>query len=131
MESKNLAVDTLAASNLLARLGLDASPQLLAAVAGHMAAHRIGAIEWAAERARETIVQQLETRSLAMLGDHNEDWASGFRHAEQIVWGMTATELLGEVPARTMSKGQVLRSMLRQARKRVEQASRRPADPHS
>lgn len=129
MESKYLAVDTLAASNLLTRLGLDQSPQLLAAVAGHMATHRISANEWAAERAHETIVQRLEARSLDLLGDHNEDWASGFRHAEQIVWGITASELLGEVPARTMTKGQVLRSMLRQARKRVEQASRRPADP--
>ena len=129
MESRHLAVDTLAASNLLARLGLDQSPQLLTAVAGIMATHRTDAIEWAAERAHEAIVQRLEARSLDLLGDHNEDWASGFRHAEQIVWGMTPTELLGEVPARTMTKGQVLRSMLRQARKRVEQASRRASDP--
>ncbi|HEY6868973.1 MAG TPA: hypothetical protein VI199_04350 [Novosphingobium sp.] len=129
MELKHLAVDTLAASNLLTRLGLEQSPQLLAAVAGLMATHRVSAIEWAAERAHETIVQQLEARSLDLLGDHNEDWASGFRYAEQVVWGLTATELLGELPARTMSKGQVLRSMLRQARRKVEQASRRPADP--
>ncbi len=128
MDSKYLAVDSLAASNLLTRLGLEQTPQLLAAVATHMAAHRTSANEWAAERAHATVVQRLEARSLDLLGDHNEDWASGFRYAEQIVWGLTAAELLGEIPARTMSKGQVLRSMLRQARKKVDQATRRPND---
>jgi len=128
-ESKYLAVDRLAASNLLTRIGVEPTPQLLATVADQMAAHRAGAIDWAAERAHAHIVQRLEARSLDLLGHHNEDWASGFRYAEQIVWAMSAHELLGEVPAKTLSKGQVLRSMLRQARKRVEQASKRQIPP--
>ena len=110
-------VDTLAANTLLAELGLEVTDDWINRIARHFAQHRQSMTSWAAERAQSTIVRSLETVSPDMFMRESDQWASGFRFAEQLVMTANPQELLNLGPERTLSKGQILRSMVRQSRR--------------
>jgi hypothetical protein len=110
-------VDKLAATKLLAALGLDITDEQIDRVARHFAQHRQDLTSWAAERAQSSIVRTLETASPDMFVRESDQWASGFRFAEQLVMTANPQELLDLGPERPLSKGRILRSMVRQARR--------------
>jgi hypothetical protein len=112
------AVDELAASTLFAALGLDPTEERLAIVAGHFARHRENVASWAAERAQANIAQTLEDASRDIFARESEDWTSGFRNAEQTIVTMSAEELLAVERTAPLSKGRILRTMMKQARNR-------------
>ncbi|MEZ5656746.1 MAG: hypothetical protein R3E04_12850 [Sphingobium sp.] len=112
------SVDRVAASNLLASLGIEHHDEQIATVATHFAQHRANAHEWAADRAQSNILEQLSSVAEDSFQSRDEKWIDGYLCAEQSVITMGLDELLGTMPDKAPSKGQVLRSMLRQARAR-------------
>ncbi|PZU59373.1 MAG: hypothetical protein DI547_07205 [Sphingobium sp.] len=118
MDDSNIwSVDTLAARNLLAHLNLEASPEALELVGRHLAAHRQNSMGWAAERARSVLGRVLDANPPEHLAHDNEDWLRGYHYAGQQVLTIQPDELLSLGPKRKQSKGQILRGMVRQARK--------------
>lgn len=109
-------VDRLAAGQLLVELKLEATDALLERVARHFARHRQDLMRWAAERVQANMVQALEDASRQSFARASDDWAQGFSSAEQRLLVMTPEELLGMMAERGRTKGQYLRSMIRQAR---------------
>lgn len=116
-DGSSWSVDRVAASNLLAELKLEADEDQIARVAQHFARHRQDAIGWAGERAKERMIQRLENASTRSFIRENEAWTSGFRAAEHEVLTMDAEDLLNLGPDQLRSKGQILRTMVRQAKR--------------
>jgi histidinol dehydrogenase len=114
-------VDQVAAAGLLAALGLEAKTDTLEKVVVHLARHRLDACEWAAERVHDAVVRRMEAASTEIFTHHDAQWTEGFRAAEHLVLTARPAELLDLEPLRARSKGQVLRAMVREA-KRVESA---------
>jgi hypothetical protein len=117
-ESNFWSMDRLAATNLLASLKLEASAETLDMVAEHFARHRQSSIGWAAERAHSHMTRRLEAASTTYFAERSEEWADGFRFAEQQIATTMPEELLELGPDRMRTKGQVLRALVRQARQR-------------
>jgi len=118
IESRIWSVDILAATDLLTRLGLEANDDRMALVADHLARHRLSACEWAAERMIGNVTQRLEDEAREQLQHRSDAWADGFRSAEQAVVTMSHGEMLGIRAPRGRTKGQMLRTLVRQARSR-------------
>ena len=59
----------------------------------------------------------MEEDSMEMARRHDAPWMDGFRRAEELVMTISPDELADFKPKRIVSKGQVLRQMVRQARK--------------
>jgi len=116
-ESQIWSVDRIAAANLMNDLGVDATADRIEQVARHFARQRRAACQWAAERVHGTILEGLERESLGLLLDHDDQWADGFHRAEQMVMTMIPEELLGAEPRPERTKGQFLRTMVRNARR--------------
>ncbi|HEY1125206.1 MAG TPA: hypothetical protein VGE65_06205 [Sphingobium sp.] len=112
------SVDRLAASNLLAQLKLEASDDLIDLVTRHFAEHRRNLVGWAAERTQSAIVEQMEAAATSLFQHHDEDWIRGFSQAEEFVFTIEPKALLDLEPSPPRSQGQILRSMVRQARRR-------------
>lgn len=110
------SVDRVAASNLLAHMGLPSTGEAVDQVASHLAQHRYSAYSWAAERVRESIIQRLASASMNLFHRKSDIWTEGFCNAEQMVMGISPEEALGLEPVRGRTKGQVLRAMVRKAR---------------
>ena len=117
-DSNFWSMDRLAATNLLASLKVDSSAETLDLVTEHFARHRQSSIGWAAERAHSHITHKLEAASTLYFAERSEEWADGFRYAEQQIATTMPEELLELGPDRTRTKGQVLRALVRQARQR-------------
>ena len=117
-DSNDWAIDRLAANTLFARLKLDVTADMVDLAAAQFAEHRRNSISWAAERVHSSMVQRLESASMVHGIERTDDWRSGFCHAEQEVMTMMPEELLKLESDRTRSKGQVLRTLVRQARSR-------------
>lgn len=115
-ESQIWSVDRLAASDLIARLRLEATSDTIALVERQFAEHRCTSLEWAAERARASMVATLEEGSQRYFPDHDERWCDGYRRAEQQVAAMTVQEMLRLNQSKPASKGQILRRLVRRAR---------------
>ncbi|MBO9575983.1 MAG: hypothetical protein J7494_09625 [Sphingobium sp.] len=111
------SVDELAARKLLAELKLGESDGLVDQIAQHFAEHRVNIAAWAADRIQAELVQMLEGASASSFAHHGEDWARGFNAAEELVVTTSAANLLDIAPARARSKGQILRTLVRQTRK--------------
>ena len=111
------SVDRLAASNLAVSLGLRLTSDQIERVAEHFSDHRLSAYEWAIQQALEKIVGRMEEDSMEMARRHDAPWMDGFRRAEELVMTISPDELADFKPKRIVSKGQVLRQMVRQARK--------------
>lgn len=116
IESQVWSVDRVAAADLLGSLGVDATPEALEAAAIRLARHRICAQDWAVKRAQSRVVAALESASARHFDRRSNDWIDGFRRAEEIVIVMAAGELVPSLAPQARSKGQVLRSLVRQAR---------------
>ena len=91
-------VDHLAASNLVAESGLQLSPEQTDLMSVHFARHRLDAYDWAVEKIRSQLIRVMEAESMR-LGEKTshgwrDDWAEGFRRAEQVVMTMTNDEML-------------------------------------
>jgi hypothetical protein len=115
-DTRTWTVDQLAARKLLADLNIEATADLLVCAARHFAEHRQDLSSWAAERAQASMVQRLEDVSRQSFGRESDQWAQGYCYAEQKILTMSPEELLNLGPDQQRSKGQILRSMIRQAR---------------
>ena len=115
-ESDIWSVDRIAANNLQVSLGLRLDAAQVETIASHFAEHRLDAYEWAAERSRSNIVQALESASLDLCPRNGEEWVSGFMRAEQVVLTMATQELVKAEPGKALSRGQVLRNLVRRAK---------------
>ncbi len=122
-ESDIWSVDSIAAGNLLLSLGLKLNAEQELVIAEHFARHRRDAHEWAAERARDRVIERLEAASLEFCSRNDGDWAQGFLRAEQVVMTMTPNELVGGDVGKAPSRGQVLRALVRRARAAAQAAS--------
>ncbi|WP_159872634.1 hypothetical protein [Novosphingobium sp. 9U] len=116
-DSRVWSIDRVAAAGLLNSLGIAGTPEAIEAAARHFSSHRSCAQDWAAERARSTAIDALEAASVQQFTRRSSDWAEGFRCAEEILMVMTAKELVPVNMAEPRSTGQVLRSMVREARR--------------
>ncbi len=112
------SVDQLAASNLAAQLKLDASDDLIETISRHFAEHRRSLVGWAAEQTRFAIIQAVEAASTTFFAQRSEEWIRGFCQAEETIFTLQPRELLDFDPVPPRSKGQILRSMVREARRR-------------
>ncbi len=120
-------IDRLAAGRLLGRLKIKATPPIVEEVAMEFAQHRKDVEQWVADRVQSKIVSKLEARSMRDFGRMDENWNNGFSAAEELVARLMPNELLDQPSGKALSKGQVLRSMVRAARERsaiVERRSR-------
>ena len=109
-------IDRVAAGELATALRAELDGERLGLVAELFARHRESALEWAAKRAQGQVLRTLEAAVIERAGRMSDSWAEGVAFAEQKVAAMPVSEILGIVPGRTRSFGQVLRSMLRTAR---------------
>ncbi len=116
-ESDIWSVDRIAANNLGLSLGMVFDKDQIERITDHFARHRLTAAQWAAERTHSNIVHQLENESMRLAQQHDEIWSEGYRRAEQVVMTMLAGELLGVDRREPRSKGQILRAMVRQAKR--------------
>lgn len=116
-ESDIWSIDRIAANNLGLSLGLTFKPEQIECIADHFALHRLRAAQWAAERTHSNIVHELEQESMRLAQQHDEQWTQGYMRAEQVVMTMPAGELLGIDRREPKSKGQILRAMVRQAKR--------------
>lgn len=113
-------IDRLAARRLLSRLGVEPAPATVEDAATVFAEHRTDVEHWVAERVQSRILEALETRSLQEFGQKDENWATGFRAAEEMVAKLVTNDLLDQPAGAAQSKGQALRRMLRTARRRKD-----------
>lgn len=118
-------IDRLAAGKLLARLEIEATPAIVEEVAMEFARHRQDVERWVAERVQSQIVSKLEERSIRDFGRMDENWNSGFSAAEELIATLMPNDLLDQPYGKAPSKGEVLRSMVREARKNAAIVERR------
>lgn len=116
-ESTVWSVDRIAAEALLRDVGLDVSEQAIDQIAAHFARHRHAAHSWAAERVCSAMFQNMESYSVTTFGHHGPEWSDGFRAAEQYVLSLRPRDLLDTETPPPRTKGQILRGMVRQARR--------------
>ena len=110
-------VDLMAARGLLAALKLEATDEALRASAAHFSAHRRSSYIWAAERVHSKTIDNLETVSRREFAHRDGQWTDGFRFAEQCVLELEPEELLELNQERTQTKGQILRNLVRKAKR--------------
>jgi hypothetical protein len=115
-ESNIWSIDRIAANNLAIHLGLELGADQMERMAGHFADHRIGAGKWAVEKAQARIVERLEAATMEHGRHHGEAWMDGFMKAEQIVLTLSPREIAELDPGPPLSKGRLLRQMMRRAR---------------
>lgn len=113
------SVDRIAARNLLVNLQLELSEGDAELIAQHFAHHRRSACTWAAERVHGNIVDRLATASRDLFERKCEAWVDGFGNAERMVLAMPRDELVGIDTGKGRTKGQLLRTLVRQARARL------------
>jgi hypothetical protein len=121
--SKGWTVDQLAAQLLCTELKLDASDEMRDRIAQHFSEHRKNMLQWAAQRIRHNMARALEKAFSGNArnhedGWHDDGWMRGYRRAEELLLTMSNQELLALEPEQSRSKGQILRTMMRQARQR-------------
>lgn len=109
-------VDQLAAARVVRELNLSLSAHDTERLAELLADHRFDALDFAISRARVTVSDAI--RDVLDRNRHKSgEWSDGCRSAEMAI----LTEMSGAIqnlkPKRTRSKGQVIRSLIRQARR--------------
>lgn len=110
-------VDRIAAAELLALLkeAPEADWGMLAAKA--FCKSRLQSYEWAAQRVHESAIKVLEAQAMETFQRKDPVWTDGFRHAEECLTAKSPSELLEVITRPSRSKGQVLRSLLRSAKR--------------
>lgn len=117
-ESDIWSVDRLAASTLLARLGLDTDANALTMAERQFGEHRATAMEWAAKRAHASVLEIMEEGSARYFPHEDEQWCAGYCRAQQQAAAMSIHDLLKLLPGKPASKGQILRRLVRRARQK-------------
>lgn len=110
-------VDRLATAELLASLQTAPQTEWPDLVAQAFARTRLKNYEWAANRVRDSVICILEEKAVDEFKRKDTTWTDGFRHAEECLVALTPSELLKIYYGSPKSKGQVLRSFVRYARK--------------
>ncbi|MCB2014045.1 MAG: hypothetical protein R3E11_04175 [Sphingobium sp.] len=116
-DSSIWSVDHIAATNLAASLGPDCREEQIELIAEHFAQHRHSAYTWIADRIRDNLLERLSSASRGLFRRKSDEWTSGYREAEHIVMTIDTDELVGVDDRPARSKGQILRSMMRGAKK--------------
>jgi len=111
------SADRLAATNLLAQLKLEAPDDVIDTVARHFSDHRRSMMQWAGARTQSAIVEAMEAASTDYFAQRSEEWVRGFCQAEELIFTLNPRELAELEPAPPRSQGQILRSMVREARR--------------
>ncbi|WP_341713640.1 hypothetical protein [Erythrobacter sp.] len=124
-ESQCWEVDRLAARTLLDRLKIEATPATVEQLEIGLAEHRRNSEVWVAGRVQSRCVKELEDRSMQDFTRMDDNWRNGFMAAEEIVATLSIDALLDQPRGEARSKGEVLRSMVRDARKRSALVERR------
>ncbi|MBU6267395.1 MAG: hypothetical protein KGN34_07640 [Sphingomonadales bacterium] len=109
-------IDRVAAMELATALQLAPDDDRLAMIAGCFSRHREHTIEWAAQRARQQIINALEAAAIEQSLRRSEAWGEGVAFAEQTVTAMSVSDILGAVPGQARSFGQILRTMIQATR---------------
>lgn len=112
-------VDRIAAAELLTAIKDAREEDIPAIAAAAFSRHRLHSYEWAAQRVHRGAIDALEDASARELVRRDAIWADGFRFAEQCLCGCTPSELLGDIARPLKSKGQILRTLIRSARKQA------------
>ena len=110
-------VDRIAAAELLAVLKGAPQEEWGALAARAFSRTRVQSYEWAARRVHHSVVKILETEAAEIFQRKEEGWVDGYRHAEECLKAKSPIELLDVITPRPRSKGQVLRSFLRAAKR--------------
>lgn len=112
-------VDRIAAAELLAALQRAPAEALAAIAEQAFSRHRTESHEWAARRVHQSAVAELDAGARREFDRRDAIWADGYRFAEQCLQACTPNELLGAVTGRSVSRGQVLRRLIRTAKQRT------------
>jgi hypothetical protein len=110
-------IDRLAAAELLALLRVTPEADWGKLAAKAFSKSRLQSYEWAARRVHDSVIKTLETESVETFERKEPIWTDGFRHAEECLMSKTPAELLEVVARPSKSKGQVLRSLFRTAKR--------------
>lgn len=111
------AVDQVAAANMSFALGMTPDSAGAALIAQHFAEHRRTAAALAVRWMRRKIIDQIQ-RLTDDPGQHrNVDWSMGCLAACGIVERIATAQLDEVTPPAGRSKGQIVRSMIRRARR--------------
>ncbi|MET3763140.1 hypothetical protein [Sphingomonas sp. UYEF23] len=109
-------VDQLAAARVIRELNLSVTESGINRLAELLADHRLDAMDLAISRTQLTISNAI--RDLLGRNRHKSgEWSDGCRSAEMAILTDTLDAIQIMRPKQTRSKGQVLRSLMRQARK--------------
>jgi nicotinamide riboside kinase len=103
-ESDIWSVDRIAANNLAVDLDMIFEPEQIERIADHFSRHRLSAAQWAAERMHARIVTMLESESMRLAQEHDEDWTQGYMRAEQVVMTMPAENFSASITANRRAK---------------------------
>lgn len=115
-ESNVWSIDRIAANNVAIHLGLELGADQIERMAQHFADHRVSAGDWAVGKAQARIVEKLEAATMDHGRHHGEAWMDGFMKAEQVVLTLSPREISEPDPGPPLSKGRLLRQMVRRAR---------------
>jgi hypothetical protein len=110
-------IDRLAAAELLALLRVAPEADWANLAAKAFSKSRLQSYEWAARRVHESAIKALEAESIETFERKDPIWTDGFRHAEECLMAQSPSELLEVVVRPPRSKGQVLRSLFRAAKR--------------
>jgi hypothetical protein len=110
-------IDRLAAAELLALLKVTPEADWGNLAAKAFSKSRLQSYEWAARRVHESVIKTLEAESIETFERKDPIWTDGFRHAEECLMAKSPSELLEVVVRPSRSKGQVLRSLFRTAKR--------------
>jgi len=111
-------VDRLAAAELLASIKAACAEDWPSIVMQALSRHRSESQRWAAKRVQESAIQSLEEEASREFERRDAIWTDGYRFAEQVLNACSPDELLGTATRPPPSKGQVLRNLVRLARKK-------------
>ena len=114
------AVDRLSASRIIIALGLEPNEEQLESVARHLSEHRENGENWGSKQARDKVSQAIANHLLNRSHHHSEEWCDGLREAEMLVSTLTQDDILEVDNGHAPSRGTILRSMIRNARKNFE-----------
>lgn len=106
-------VDRLAAAELLVSLNASDHAEWAHLVARAFCKTRQQNVRWAARRVHDAAIQILEEAAIEEFVHRDAMWNEGFRFAENELSVQNPADLLGIDLAPSKSRGQVLRSMIR------------------
>lgn len=110
-------IDRVAAAELLATLREAPEADWGEIAAEAIAKTRRQSYDWAAKRVRQTALGVLEREAADAFQHKDAIWTDGFRHAEKCLLATSPSDLLGVTTRPAPTKGQILRTLLRSARR--------------